>query len=155
MIESGSKVERPFFSWENYRLLFTVVFWGLIFVTYLGNLVVALGRGDGLAGDGILPVTLAFAVVALAWHLLPWEPGANRARFLAVPLFVAGVFWADHAMVVSDEALYWPLFVVVFAHGVFAFGPRRSLAYAALILALLLVYLRLANCVPLAANAQL
>ena len=52
--ETGGKVRRPFFSWENYRLLFTVVFWVLIAVTYWGHFVVLVGGGPPEPGHQVV-----------------------------------------------------------------------------------------------------
>ena len=138
MIET--KPQRPFFSWENYRLLFTVVFWLLVTITYWGYFIVLVGE-DGPAA-GLLGVTLSFAALVATWHLLPWTRDAGL-RLLAVPLFLASVFWVNHAMVALDQPLFWPLFLLVFAQAVFAFGPRWSVAYGAVVLGLIFAYLQI------------
>lgn len=147
----GGKVRQPLFSWENYRLLFDVVFWLMLVFTYVGYTIVLVGNYEELSSRfdmrffGLLPVTLSFAGVGVSWHLLPWDPGTDRRWLLAVPLFLASVFWLNYAMVGLDRVFYWPLFLMAFAHGVFLFGPRKSFLYAALILILLLVYLLLTD----------
>lgn len=156
-----SRAQRPLFSWENYRLLFSVVFWLMLTVTYLGYAISFLGQYVETASrpdtrlSGLLWGTLAFAAVAVAWHLLPWDLGTNRRRLLAVPLFLASVFWANYSLVAIDRAFYWPLFLMVFAHGVFLFGPRRSILYAGMVLALILVYLQLTGDDSLLSNVVL
>lgn len=145
----SGKTRRPLFSWENYRLLFNVVFWLMLTVTYLGAVGSLANRHAELAPRfdmrlfGLLPLTLSFAAVAVAWCLLPWDLGAGRRRLIVVPVFLAAVFWLNYSLVAIDRQWYWPLFLMVFAHGVFLFGPKRGIAYVALVLALLLGYLRL------------
>lgn len=140
---------RPFFSWENYRLLFDVVFWLMLTFTYAGYAVSLIGDDGGLAARydmrlfGLLPGTLSFAAVAVAWHLLPWDLGVSKRRLLVVPVFLACVFWVNYSLITIDRVFYWPLFLMVFAHGVFLFGPKKSLYYAALVLLLVFVYLQL------------
>lgn len=147
MIGANGDLTRPFFSWENYRLLFTAVFWLLVAVTYWGYFIVLVGeRGQD---PGLLPVTLSFAALVVSWHLLPWDRGRGRIRLLAVPLFLASVFWVNYAMAGIGRPLYWPLFLLVFAQGVFAFGPRWGLAYGAFVLALILAYLQMTGEAPI------
>jgi len=143
------RLRRPFFSWENYRLLFDGVFWLMVAITYWAYAVLLFDGGEALANAGydprifgLLPVTLAFAAVVVSWHLLPWSLAVRRWRLLALPVFVGSVFWANYAMVLVDRAFYWPLFMMVFAHAVFLFGPVRSLPYLALVLGAIFVYLR-------------
>jgi len=151
MVRLGKWMRRPLLSWENYRLLFNVAFWLMLTITYLGYVIVLLDQYPELSDRydmrlfGLLPVTLAFVVLGLAWSLLPWRPGASRRRLLAVPFFLAAVFWANYAMVGLDRVFYWPFFLIAFGHGVFLFGPKRSLLYAGLILALILAYLLLTD----------
>lgn len=157
----GGKTRRPFFSWENYRLLFNVVFWLMLTVTYWGYVILVVGRYEELAARydmrlfGLLPVTLSFAALTVSWHLLPWDLGVSRLRLLVVPVFLVSVFWVNYSLIAIDRQWYWPLFMLVFAHGVFLFGPRKGIPYIALVLALLLVYLQLTGDTSLLENVLL
>lgn len=139
------------FSWENYRLIFDAVFWLMLVLTYLGYMIVLVGDYAGISARhdmlffGPLGVTLAFAAVALLWHLLPWDLATtSRRRLLAIPLFLASLFWVNYAMVGIDRLFYWPLFLLAFGQGVFLFGPKKGLLYAAGLLAAIFVYLEIA-----------
>ena len=150
-VEPGGKTRRPFFSWENYRLLFGAAFWLMLGITYLGYAVVFLERRAELALEydmrlfGLLPVTLSFAVLAVSWQLLPWSGDVRPLRYLAVPFFLASVLWVNYSMVALDRVFYWPLFLLAFAHGVFLFGAWRGTAYAVLVLGLVFLYLVFAD----------
>jgi len=144
-------IRRPLFSWESYRLLFDLAFWLMLAITYLGYVIVFVGKREEVVTThdmrlfGLLPVTLAFAAVAVLWHLLPWEGGVRPQRYLVVPLFLASVFWANYSMAALDRVFYWPFFLLAFAHGVFLFGPKRGALYAGGVLALVFLYLLLTS----------
>jgi len=67
----------PLFSWENYRLLFDAAFWLMLIFTYVGYMILLVGNYASISARhdmrlfGPLGVTLAFAAVAILWHLLP------------------------------------------------------------------------------------
>lgn len=150
------------FSWENYRLIFDAVFWLMLVLTYVGYMIVLVGNyaqvsaGHDMLVFGPLGITLSFAAVALLWHLLPWDLATtSRLRLLAIPLFLASLFWVNFAMVGIDRLFYWPLFLLAFGQGVFLFGPKRGLLYAAGLLVAIFVYLEVAVGDTLAANVIL
>ena len=58
-------------------------------------------------------------------------------------------------MVGVDRVFYWPFFLLAFAHGVFLFGPRNSVLYAALVMVMILLYLVLADDAGLLADVLL
>lgn len=103
--------------------VFSLWFWSALAVEYL---VWAANLSD-VWSVGFVRGTLAAGVLVVVWLLLPWNPRASLPRKLAAPAFLAGVLAVGHLLGTSSLALY-PL---VFANGVFAFGFRRGVRYAA------------------------
>ncbi|AHY48196.1 Signal transduction histidine kinase (plasmid) [Rubrobacter radiotolerans] len=133
---SGNLIRRerifPDLSEERYiDRFFSVLFWGYWAATYASFV---LQYGEGERRVGFLVGTLAFALLALTWVLLPWNPRASRVRLLAVPAFPALSFAIVYA---TDFGLSVGLYSVALANSVFLFGFRRAIPYAALLLALI------------------
>lgn len=106
--------------------IFSLWFWSALAASYViwaGDLA-DVGRGLGL-----VPGTLAAVVLAAVWLVLPWDPRASRRRKLAAPAFLVAVFAMDLFFGGANWSLaFYPL---AFANGVFLFGFRRGIAYAA------------------------
>ena len=124
-----SRLERSFpeFPEEVHRpAIFSLWFWSVLAASYViwaGDLF-DVGRGLGL-----VPGTLAVGVLAAVWLVLSWDPRASRRRKLAAPAFLVAVFAMDQLFGGANWSFaFYPL---AFANGVFLFGFRRGIAYAA------------------------
>lgn len=89
---------------------------------------------DRSAGPMLAAVAVAGVVIAL-WRVLPWNPRASLRSKLAAPAFLAGVFVMGRILP-GSTVLFYP---VAFANGVFLFGFKRGIAYAAATLVVIFV----------------
>ena len=113
--------------------IFALLFWGALampFVSWGVAWYFSAGRPVGL----VLAMLAACALTAL-WLLLPWDPRTSLRRKLAAPAFLAGVFVMGRILP-GSTVLFYP---IAFANGVFLFGFRRGIAYAAATLAVIFV----------------
>jgi signal transduction histidine kinase len=109
---------------------FTLLFWCYFVATYASYLL-----GD--RGYGVVPVTLAFAALALAWLALPWDLRASHARLLGAPaVFVAASFVVVRF---TGFGLAAGLYSIVVANAVFLFGVRWAVVYAVALVLLVFV----------------
>lgn len=124
-----SRLERSFpeFPEEVRRpAIFSLWFWSALAASYLIWEAYPFDVGWGF--DLVL-ATLAAGVLATVWLVLPWDPRASRRRKLAAPAFLASVFAMNQLFGGVDWSLaFYPL---AFANGVFLFGFRRGIVYAA------------------------
>ena len=106
----------PYVGW-----FFTLVFWGYFVATYASYLF-------GERHYGMVPVTLAFGALAVAWLVLPWNTRVPRTRLLGAPAAFAGVsFLIVHF---TGFGLAAGLYSVAVANAVFLFGLRWAVFYA-------------------------
>lgn len=119
--------------------IFSLWFWSVLTGSYLFWALDLLGTDpdDGLLGVGqgydLVPGTLVAGILVAVWLFLPWDPRASRWRKLAAPAFLVGMFVMDRILP-GGAALLYP---IAFANGVFLFGFRRGIAYAAATLAVI------------------
>lgn len=119
--------------------IFSLWFWSVLTGSYLLWALDLLGTDpdDGLLGVGqgydLVPGTLVAGILVAVWLFLPWDPRASRWRKLAAPAFLVGMFVMDRVLP-GGAALLYP---IAFANGVFLFGFRRGIAYAAATLAVI------------------
>jgi signal transduction histidine kinase len=122
------------FAGDPYRpAILNVLFWCSLTVTYLFH-VSGLFVEDVKLRFGVLPFTLAIAVLAGLWLALPWDPRASRRRKLVAPAFMLVLFAL--IFVLTDGGWFILVFPFVFANATFLFGVRGSIAYAAAPLAI-------------------
>jgi signal transduction histidine kinase len=122
------------FAGDPYRpAILNVLFWCSLAVTYLFH-VSGLFVEDVKLRFGVLPFTLAIAVLAGLWLALPWDPRASRRRKLVAPAFMLVLFAL--IFVLTDGGWFILVFPFVFANATFLFGVRGSIAYAAAPLAI-------------------
>ena len=111
---------------------FTLLFWGYFVATYASYFF-----GD--RGYEVVPVTLAFVALALAWLILPWDLRASpsRARLLGAPaVFVAASFVVVHF---TGFGLAAGLYSIAVANAVFLFGVRWAVLYAVVLVPLVFI----------------
>lgn len=119
--------------------IFSLWFWSVLTGGYLFWALDLPGTDpdDGLFGVGegwdLVPGTLVVGVLVAVWLFLPWDPRASRRRKLAAPAFLVSMFVMDRILP-GGAALLYP---IAFANGVFLFGFRRGIAYAAATLAVI------------------
>lgn len=119
--------------------IFSLWFWSFLTGSYLFWALDLLGTDpdDGLLGVGqgydLVPGTLVAGALVAVWLFLPWDPRASRRRKLAAPAFLVSMFVMDRILP-GGAALLYP---IAFANGVFLFGFRRGIAYAAATLAVI------------------
>lgn len=105
--------------------IFALLFWSCWVATYAIH---ALNLFDQHQSFGVIPVTLALAALVPVWAVLPWSPRASLRRKLAAPAFLAGTFGVGYLTELNLSIVFY---AIVFANGVFLFGFRRGVAYAA------------------------
>ena len=109
---------------------FSLLFWAYLVAIY----------GSYLLGEGRYPVatvTVAFLALIAAWISLPWSTNAARWRLVAAPAaFVLVSFLIVH---LTGFGLSAGLYTIAVANGVFVFGLRWGVAYAAALVPLILV----------------
>ncbi len=117
--------------------IFAVLFWGALaasYLTHLLNVYLVAVYGSPERGPeplGVLPATLGAAAVAGCWYVLPWDARVGRRWKLAAPAFVVCVSVFGY---LTGMTMGIALYLVAFANGIFLFGFRRGLAYAAAVL---------------------
>lgn len=114
---------------EVYRpAIFTLLFWSCWVATFAIH---AFNLFDQDQRFGLAPVTVALLALIPVWAVLPWSPRAGWRRKLAALAFLAGTFAVGYLTELNLSIVFY---AIVFANGVFLFGFRRGVAYAAAIL---------------------
>jgi hypothetical protein len=102
-------------------LFFTLLFWGYFFATYASYLF-------GERRYGAVPVAPAFAALAGAWLVLPWDTRVPLKRLLDAPTVSAAA-----SFLVVRFTGFGPetgLYSVAVGNTVFLFGLRWAIFYA-------------------------
>ena len=132
--------------------IFVLLFWGALAAALATWAFDLFGEGRRF---GLVPVSVAAAVLMVAWLLLPWDPRTDaRRKLLALSFFVVAAF----ALCQTTNILWsLPLYSIAVADGVFlfGFGPGTVLAAATLPLAFVSGYIYLPQDVRFAGAAFL
>jgi signal transduction histidine kinase len=126
--------------------IFVLLFWS----AWIATCAQAFGLFGRAPSFGVAPVAPALVALAVIWVVLPWNPGAGWRRKLAAPAFLAGTFAVGYLTDLTGSVLFY---AIVVANGVFLFGFRRGVAYAAATLPILFANVLLTEGVPGAALA--
>jgi signal transduction histidine kinase len=106
--------------------IFVLLFWSAVTAALLVWVFDLFGEGRRL---GILPVSVATAILVAAWMLLPWDPRATmRRKLLGLSFFAFAVF-----VLCQTTNVLWslPFYSIAVADGVFLFGFGNGALLAA------------------------
>jgi signal transduction histidine kinase len=105
--------------------IFDLLFWSILVLTYAFHV---FAPHIPVRGTGLAQMTVVCAVLVAVWLVLPWHPSASRRRKLLALAFLGA---ATVMLFASDLIWALGLYPIAFANGVFLFGLRRGVAYAA------------------------